>query len=212
MINASLTYFTPINNWLGRLLINKRLSLNIGETSLICSKIIFCHCFKGWLLTRNSQESEFLLTLFDKIFDDLYHYINTTLSPKMETLQCNQIMQVKCKLKNKDNWWRNENIAIHFLWKICWFLKACNLLEGLIPKKDDKGTLPAFHLEKLFIFALMWSLGALLELDDRAKMEEFLSKHPSALDLPPIKEGETIFEYVVDDHGIWTFFITVKLR
>uniref|UniRef100_K1QHZ6 Dynein heavy chain 8, axonemal n=1 Tax=Magallana gigas TaxID=29159 RepID=K1QHZ6_MAGGI len=91
----------------------------------------------------------------------------------METLQCNQIMQ------------------------------ACNLLEGLIPKKDDKGTLPAFHLEKLFIFALMWSLGALLELDDRAKMEEFLAKHPSALDLPPIKEGETIFEYVVDDHGEW---------
>lgn len=48
----------------------------------------------------------------------------------------------------------------------------------------------------------MWSLGALLELDDRAKMEEFLAKHQSALDLPPIKEGETIFEYVVDDHGI----------
>lgn len=127
MINASLTYFTPINNWLGRLLINKRLSLNIGETSLICSKIIFCHCFKGWLLTRNSQESEFLLTLFDKIFDDLYHYINTTLSPKMETLQCNQIMQVKCKLKNKDNWWRNENIAIYFLWKIFFDL----IFEGL---------------------------------------------------------------------------------
>ena len=47
----------------------------------------------------------------------------------------------------------------------------------------------------------MWSLGALLELEDRAKMEEFTMAHPSGLDLPPIKEGETIFEYVVDDHG-----------
>ena len=47
----------------------------------------------------------------------------------------------------------------------------------------------------------MWSLGALLELDDRAKMEEFISKHESALDLQSMKEEETIFEYVVDDHG-----------
>ncbi|XP_056012226.1 dynein axonemal heavy chain 8-like [Ostrea edulis] len=133
---------------------------------------------QGWLLTRNSQESELLLALFDKTFDELYSYINTTLIPKMETLQCNQIMQ------------------------------ACNLLEGLIPKKDDKGTLPAFHLENLFIFSLMWSLGALLELDDRAKMEEFLTNHQSALTLPPVKEGETIFEYVVDEHGEWEHWST----
>lgn len=88
------------------------------------------------------------------------------------------------------------------MWNDYLYFKACNLLEGLIPKKDDKGTLPAFHLENLFIFSLMWSLGALLELDDRAKMEEFLTNHQSALTLPPVKEGETIFEYVVDEHGI----------
>lgn len=48
----------------------------------------------------------------------------------------------------------------------------------------------------------MWSLGVLLELDDRVKMEEFFVKYLSVLDLFFIKEGEIIFEYVVDDYGI----------
>ena len=45
----------------------------------------------------------------------------------------------------------------------------------------------------------MWSAGALLELDDRAKMEKFIKEHESAsqLPIPPIKNDETVFEYMV---------------
>ena len=43
--------------------------------------------------------------------------------------------------------------------------------------------------------------GALMELDDRAKIETFMQAHESQLNLPPVQEGETIFEYVVDDKG-----------
>ena len=52
------------------------------------------------------------------------------------------------------------------------------------------------------MFALMWGVGALLELDDRAKMEEFLVNH-GKLSLPDIDKGsqETIFEFVVDSYG-----------
>ena len=81
------------------------------------------------------------------------------------------------------------------------YLQATDLLEGLIPKRDDKGTLPASHLEKLFLFAIMWSLGALLELEDRAKMEHFIVNECEGLSLPPVKDDETIFEYLVDDKG-----------
>lgn len=51
---------------------------------------------------------------------------------------------------------------------------------------------------------MMWSVGALLELQDRAKMEEFIFKHPSKLDWPKCKENETIFEYTVNPKsGLW---------
>ena len=81
-------------------------------------------------------------------------------------------------------------------------LQCIDLLEGLIPSKEEHGVLSANHLSRLFVFALMWGVGALLELDDRAKMEEFLVKH-GQLPLPDIEQGsqDTIFEFVVDNSG-----------
>lgn len=43
----------------------------------------------------------------------------------------------------------------------------------------------------------MWSLGALLELDDRSKIENFINNHEADLSRPPVKDDETIFEYMV---------------
>ena len=53
----------------------------------------------------------------------------------------------------------------------------------------------------------MWSVGALLELDDRAKMEDYMrNSEDFHLDLPVIPEGkeDTIFEYLVDDKGLYS--------
>ncbi|XP_077985364.1 dynein axonemal heavy chain 8-like [Glandiceps talaboti] len=129
----------------------------------------------GWLNSRPPQEADILQGLFDKIFEELYNCIINSLNPKMVVLQCNYIRQ------------------------------ATDLLQGLIPSKEEAGVLSASHLEKLFIFALMWSLGALLELEDRARMEQFIIEHESCLDLPKIPEdsGYTIFEYVVRADGEW---------
>ena len=83
------------------------------------------------------------------------------------------------------------------------FFQSIDLLDGLIPNRDEHGILPLSHLSKLIVFALMWSAGALLELDDRAKMEQHM-RATQVLDLPDIPEGsqETIFEYVVDENGV----------
>jgi dynein heavy chain len=56
----------------------------------------------------------------------------------------------------------------------------------------------------------MWGVGALLELEDRAKMQEFLMGR-EGLDLPTLAEDskETIFEYVVDKNG--SYFLVNSL-
>ena len=54
-------------------------------------------------------------------------------------------------------------------------------------------------LEKLFVYCLCWSVGALLEADDRLKFDEWLrSRDTSGTVMPKIeKEGDTIFEYYI---------------
>ena len=82
----------------------------------------------------------------------------------------------------------------------CMYTKqSTDLLEGLIPK--DKNV-SAAQLGRYYVFALMWSLGALLELYDRKKLEEFLIEK-KFLDLPKLKNDETIFEFVVSETGEW---------
>lgn len=46
-------------------------------------------------------------------------------------------------------------------------------VQGLLPAAEEK---QGCHgaMGRLFVFAVMWSLGAVLELDDRVKMEAFL--------------------------------------
>ena len=72
----------------------------------------------------------------------------------------------------------------------------------------DADSMDPERLERLYVYALMWSLGALLELGDRDRMEEHLRKHAGtegfgSLDLPKIPEGSshTMFEYRVNDNG-----------
>ncbi len=50
--------------------------------------------------------------------------------------------------------------------------QAIDLLEGLIPGGDEGKDLQVPVLEKFIVFAFMWSLGALLELDDRKKVNK----------------------------------------
>ena len=141
---------------------------------------------EGWLLHMLAEkkvtqsESDILTDLFDKSFLDVYQFTDVYCEAKMRLLQCNYIYQ------------------------------ACQLLEGLIPAKEEKTSLPKSHLEKLYIFSLMWSMGALIELDDRAKMEEYLRTKKKDLDLPVCAEGsgDTIFEFTVDTSGNWEHWTT----
>ena len=68
-------------------------------------------------------------------------------------------------------------------------------------------TLTPAYYEHLYIFAaILWSIGAFLELDDRSKLEDFLRASTEfSLDLPKIPQGTdgTMFDYFVNKNGGW---------
>ena len=137
----------------------------------------------GWLLSRPGTEGSILYDLFHKenVFEECYFNIIHNLEPKMKLYECNYIRQ------------------------------ACSILTGLIPDSETKANIDPAIYERLFVFAMMWSLGCVLELGDRDAMAAFLKNHPSKLDLPdiPSDTNYTIFEYVVNiDTGAWEHWMT----
>ncbi|XP_026672559.1 dynein heavy chain 8, axonemal-like [Ceratina calcarata] len=83
------------------------------------------------------------------------------------------------------------------------YIRQCiDLLDGLLDVGKDK-VLSEYHLERAFLFAMMWSLGAALELEERGALQEFVLGHESKLHWPKCHEDETIFEYLVSDEGYW---------
>ncbi|XP_039266995.2 dynein axonemal heavy chain 8-like [Styela clava] len=134
---------------------------------------------KAWLKNFPNLMSEVLLPAFESVFPATYQYMSTMLFPTMDLLECMYVQQ------------------------------ALKLINGLLPEAEDGYKhMKKSHLERLFLFAIMWSLGALLELPDREKLQTFLYEHKKqhgVPDLPAMPEGEshTIFEYMVNDHGEW---------
>jgi len=59
--------------------------------------------------------------------------------------------------------------------------QAIDLLDGLLAGVDESKELSVHHVQKLIVFSIMWSLGALLELDDRKKV-----RHHSVSLLEPL--------------------------
>uniref|UniRef100_A0A8C2T2W8 Dynein heavy chain 5, axonemal-like n=1 Tax=Coturnix japonica TaxID=93934 RepID=A0A8C2T2W8_COTJA len=85
----------------------------------------------------------------------------------------------------------------------CMYIKqAIDLLQGLLSDRNEK-QLSEEHIARLFIFAVMWSIGALLEPDDRLKMELFLRKHSAVKELPAVNGEETMFEFGISTSGQW---------
>lgn len=80
--------------------------------------------------------------------------------------------------------------------------------------QEHCGELSREHLERLYVFALMWSTGALLELDDRRKMEIWLRGNDSiCLNLPniPLDSEDTMFDYHVTADGMHTLINRCRL-
>nr|XP_018669928.1 dynein heavy chain 5, axonemal-like isoform X1 [Ciona intestinalis]XP_026692815.1 dynein heavy chain 5, axonemal-like isoform X1 [Ciona intestinalis] len=132
----------------------------------------------AWLKGKPTVMFEVLMPAFEGPFVALYRYVENSLVAKMSVLECMYVQQMLL------------------------------IMQGLLPDTDEGKTMEKTHLERLFVFCMMWSLGALLELPDREKMEEFLYKYKKdngVLNLPNLKPGagENMFEYLVSESGEW---------
>ncbi|XP_012863981.1 dynein axonemal heavy chain 5 [Echinops telfairi] len=135
---------------------------------------------EGFLKKRSPQEAEILRQLYTESFPDLYCFSVQNLEYKMEMLEAFVIMQ------------------------------SINMLQGLIPPKEQGGEVTSEHLGRLYVFSLMWSIGAILELDGRRRVEHWLrSQDALALDLPTLAgEEDTMFDYYVTPDGKWMHWNT----
>uniref|UniRef100_A0A5F8GJ93 Dynein axonemal heavy chain 5 n=1 Tax=Monodelphis domestica TaxID=13616 RepID=A0A5F8GJ93_MONDO len=151
-----------------------------GMVFMSSSVLNWSPILEGFLKKRSPQEAIIIRQLYTESFSDLYRFSIQNLEFKMEMLEAFVIMQ------------------------------SINMLQGLIPSKEQGGEITSEHLERLYVFSLMWSIGALLELEDRYKMENWLRCHEKLkLDLPHLSGNEdTMFDYYVTTDGKWMHWST----
>uniref|UniRef100_A0A2H1VNF3 SFRICE_008368 n=1 Tax=Spodoptera frugiperda TaxID=7108 RepID=A0A2H1VNF3_SPOFR len=129
-----------------------------------------------WLKTLEPRQADVLRKAFYKIYDEVHDFVQTKLTVKMKLLEAIYIRQ------------------------------CIDVLSGLLLVEIPGGKSHTDrHLERLFLFAMMWSLGAVLELDMRTRMAEFMTKLPVKMDWPGAKSKEWImpFDYMVNASGGW---------
>ncbi|XP_022821404.1 dynein heavy chain 8, axonemal-like [Spodoptera litura] len=148
----------------------------MGMVFLSSSVLKWKPIVERWLKTLEPRQSEVLRKAFNKIYGEVHDFVQTKLTVKMKLLEAIYIRQ------------------------------CIDVLSGLLLIELPGGKAPTDrHLERLFIFAMMWSLGAVLELDMRTRMAEFMTKLPVKMDWPGGKSKEWImpFDYMVNASGGW---------
>jgi dynein heavy chain len=125
-----------------------------GMVFMSSSALDWVPILDSWLKTRPPAEKTPLREAFHASYEGIQTHGRFTLKPKMKLLECNYIKQ------------------------------ACDLLTGLIPHKDDGTAVGPHHLRRLYVFAVMWSIGAVLELSDRERLQEYMLSSASSADCP----------------------------
>mmetsp|Transcript_13743 Transcript_13743/g.31844 ORF Transcript_13743/g.31844 Transcript_13743/m.31844 type:complete len:4493 (+) Transcript_13743:136-13614(+) len=126
---------------------------------------------QSWMDQRRPAEQATLKPLFEKYVEASLAYVDKELKNKMFVMAMSKVTT------------------------------TMYLLEGMLQRSvETKETYSEERMERVFVLCLLWSIGALLELDDRKKFDSFLR---SICDNLPPAGGETAYEYTLDDQGNW---------
>jgi len=87
-------------------------------------------------------------------------------------------------------------------------------MDGLLPEQDEEEEairtmltssekkVVESEVKKIYVFALVWSIGAFLESEDRVKLDQFLRLGDMGLPLPSPEDapgqGLTVFDYIME--------------
>uniref|UniRef100_A0A7S0KFC3 AAA+ ATPase domain-containing protein n=1 Tax=Micromonas pusilla TaxID=38833 RepID=A0A7S0KFC3_MICPS len=137
----------------------------------------------SWLDKRRKQESALLKPMFDKYIDPIIHFITLECKPIMGGIPWEHVSRDFCSVGS-----------------LLTMLQAClkPTSEG-----DKPETLSEGHYERLFIYCVCWSLGAMLPADDRPKFNAKLCELAKG-NVPDMEPGDTLFEYYVnEDNTEW---------
>jgi len=85
-----------------------------------------------------------------------------------------------------------------------------NILTGLLGPWVDRNDTPSREaLERMVIYAMTWSFGAMLEVDDRFKMHSYFERCKAPL--PKVGEKETVYEFAIDEKSSeWVVWAPAK--
>ena len=147
-----------------------------GMVFMSSSSLTWQPILGAWLEKIPSAQAEGLRSKFEICWGETLTFVKQSCVPKMDMLDCMYIRQ------------------------------AIDILIGLLPSNPDEyQKLTNDHINHYFIFAVMWSIGALLELNDREKLEAFWRENDQLVPLlPQCKDDQTIFEFVArNDNGAW---------
>ena len=133
----------------------------------------------SWLDTRRKPETELLSPLFERYIDELAMMIKLECKPVMGGIPWEHVSRDFCSVTT-----------------LLTMLDAC-----LLKCVDNNEILSEHHYERIFIYCLCWSMGAMLPLEDRlkfnAKVVELANGNvPHPWQNP---ETDTFFEYYVDE-------------
>ncbi|XP_035225006.1 dynein heavy chain 5, axonemal-like [Stegodyphus dumicola] len=129
----------------------------------------------AWLNEQPKLISRAMNQLFDRSFESIFTWSVENLVFRMKILQCMIITQM------------------------------IKLLNGLLPKEEKDLNLLANILQRNYVFSLMWSIGAFLEIPDRIKFEQHLyNNRDYGLELPLMEDpSDSIFDFNIDNQGNW---------
>ncbi|XP_055341393.1 dynein axonemal heavy chain 8-like isoform X2 [Paramacrobiotus metropolitanus] len=156
-----------------------------GMVFMSSSVLTWKPIMQAWLKSQFKGDVPTLMGFFEKIFDDVKDFVASKTVPKIKVLECNFIKQ-----------------ALDILLGLIQIRGLQSKLSYASLLKQENTQIS--HTEKMVLLSVLWSFGAIMELNDRTKLQEFFASKVSAWGLQStVGEMRQLFDLIVDKQGNW---------